>query len=296
MTEVIVTARTTLYADQDNTPKNSDQIAYPKSAGYPTVHNATGGTGTEADPITCAVDKRDFPVGTRFYSKNLYAYFIAEDLCAASVALHNAGKTPPIIDLFAGGKGQSANTMTAYEESLDQTQDLIMNPSSGKLVIVGPLFETGRKAGTPGKENTGAVPDTSMGTTTPPPPPPSTTEQKIMQVPAIFGWGGDPWVHNDSLLSFQDGAIRVTGSNWPAANIIQPVTVGRQTRFNVEFLDPNGWMKVTDHQNGQELGGVFGVTGPQTITITPITGSVDLWVGVAGSGSVRFINLTTTAL
>jgi hypothetical protein len=123
------------------------------------------------------------------------------------------------------------------------------------------------------------------------------TEQVIMKMPQIFGWGGNPWVQNDSLLSFQDGAIRINGTNWPAGSITQPTQAGTQDKATVEFLDLNGWLKITDHQSGQELGGVYGVTGPQSVTFTPLSDAVDLWFGYAGdSGSVRVQNLTTTLL
>jgi hypothetical protein len=123
------------------------------------------------------------------------------------------------------------------------------------------------------------------------------TEQVIMKMPQIFGWGGPSWGRDDSILSFQDGAIRINGTNWPAGSITQPTQAGTQDKATVEFLDLNGWLKITDHQSGQELGGVYGVTGPQSVTFTPISDAVDLWFGYAGdSGSVRVQNLTTTLL
>ena len=135
MAESSQTFFTTLYADSDNDPPGSSAIAYPKNGGFPTVHSATGGTGTYADPITVAVDIRDFPAGTRFYSTNWKAYGIAEDECAASIQDHNNNVSPKRIDWWAGGKGQSYNTMAAYESDLTQTQTIIVNPDPGKPVI-----------------------------------------------------------------------------------------------------------------------------------------------------------------
>lgn len=160
--EISLSLFCTLYADTDNTPPGSDAIAYPKNATTPSVHTKTGGTGTYADPITVAVDIRDFPVGTRFYSKNWRAYGIAEDECAASIVDHNNNVSPKRIDWWAGGKGQSYATMDAYERSLTQTQTIIVNPDPGKNVIVGAFWDTGRKAGnTTATQNPAGSPDTS---------------------------------------------------------------------------------------------------------------------------------------
>lgn len=144
LTEITRTVRFTAYADQDNTPANSDQIAYPKSDGYPTVHNVTGGTGTEADPITIAADIREYPIGTRIYEPALKFYGIIEDYCQAAVDRHNKGIEPDILDIFVGGKGAPAQQVADYENTITGKRTVIVNPKSGKPVIVGPLYETHR--------------------------------------------------------------------------------------------------------------------------------------------------------
>lgn len=70
----------TLYGWPDNSPPGND-IAYPESDGNPTIHNAAGGTGTYANPITYATDKAELPIGTIVYYPYLHRYFIMEDDC-----------------------------------------------------------------------------------------------------------------------------------------------------------------------------------------------------------------------
>lgn len=57
-----VTARTTNYSGDDTNPP-SDAIDWPANAGYPTVHNTVGGSGTFADPITVAINSKNGPDG-----------------------------------------------------------------------------------------------------------------------------------------------------------------------------------------------------------------------------------------
>jgi len=278
----------TLYADPDNDPPNSDAIAFPKSDGNPTWHNGTGGTGTYKDPITFAADPRDFPKGTLIYVPDLRAYFGMEDTCSNCIADRTAGR-PTKIDFFAGGKGQSFATMERYESQLTiNNRTIIVNPDPGKNVIVGPLFDTGRKS----TGNPAGVPDTShLGNGGQPP-----AETVIMQLPKIFGWGGEPWVRNDSVLSFSGGDLRVDGTGWPAAQIVQPVAAGRQYRVNASFLDNSGWLKVTNPANDSELAGVYEVSGPQSLTFTAAANEVFIWAGRAGDGGVRVQDLTVTQL
>ena len=72
----------TLYGWPDNSPPGND-IAYPENGGYPTIHNAAGGVGTYANPITYATDKSELAVGTIVYYPYLHRYFIMEDDCTA---------------------------------------------------------------------------------------------------------------------------------------------------------------------------------------------------------------------
>ena len=70
----------TFYGWADNSPPGG-AIAYPKSDGYPTVHDTAGGAGTYADPITFATDESEFPVGTILYVPFIEKYVVMEDDC-----------------------------------------------------------------------------------------------------------------------------------------------------------------------------------------------------------------------
>jgi len=71
----------TSYGYDDNSPP-SDQIAYPKDDGYPTIHNfAFEGTGTYDDPNTMASYNPEIPIGSMVYVPMLRKYFVMEDLC-----------------------------------------------------------------------------------------------------------------------------------------------------------------------------------------------------------------------
>jgi hypothetical protein len=83
----------TWYGFNDNSCEVESQhtcsnIAYPKSDGYPTKHDAAKeGKGTYDDPITFATGARDdgshavFKPGTRIYVPSVRKYFIMEDQC-----------------------------------------------------------------------------------------------------------------------------------------------------------------------------------------------------------------------
>jgi hypothetical protein len=67
----------TLYGWPDNSPPGN-AIAYPADGGYPTIHNAAGGTGTYANPVTFATDQAELPERqrrvdvTRCHRRHLY--------------------------------------------------------------------------------------------------------------------------------------------------------------------------------------------------------------------------------
>ena len=72
----------TLYGWPDNSPPGN-AIAYPADGGYPTIHNAAGGTGTYSNPVTFATDQAELPIGSIVYYPYLHRYFIMEDDCTA---------------------------------------------------------------------------------------------------------------------------------------------------------------------------------------------------------------------
>ena len=64
----------TSYGYDDNTPPSA-QIAYPKSDGWPTIHNrATEGPGTWDSPITFATDLHEYYPGTRKLAYDLVSF------------------------------------------------------------------------------------------------------------------------------------------------------------------------------------------------------------------------------
>jgi hypothetical protein len=119
----------TFYGYPDNDPPNSDAIAFPRSAGYKTLHNRAAGAGSQRDPITFAAGPRfraQHAVGTRIYVPYLKKYFILEDLCASC-------STANWVDLWIGGKGYPKNTVLAQENHLTR-----LSSEGGEAVILRP--------------------------------------------------------------------------------------------------------------------------------------------------------------
>jgi beta-glucanase (GH16 family) len=98
--ETAVTGEITNYSGNDGGSNGvfppSTAIDWPADAGYPTVHNAVGGTGTFDDPITVAINSKygssgDVPnssayhIGEKFYIPRLHLYFVAEDSCNVDI-------------------------------------------------------------------------------------------------------------------------------------------------------------------------------------------------------------------
>jgi 3D (Asp-Asp-Asp) domain-containing protein len=270
----------TAYADQDNDPPGSNAIAFPKSGGNPTVHNGTGGSCTYADPTTLAVDSRDFPPGTRIYVPSMLCQFMVEDSCAACIADRNAGN-PTRIDFFVGGKSATNAQTQAYESSITSsgaTRQIIVNPDPCKNVIVGPLYETNRKTA----NNGAGVPDPTACTASQPATVPT------LKVPPVYGWNSTNGVYgrNDGVLSFKDGAIRVSGTGYPAAEIDQEVVSGQQYTATVTVaavVPPNsagsGWLKITNADSSVVYFEKLNFNGPQTFTFTANSPIIRVWAG-----------------
>ncbi len=98
--ETAVTGEMTNYSGNDGGSGGvfppSTAINWPANAGYPTVHNSVGGTGTFADPITVAINSKDsssgsvpnssdYQIGEKFYIPQLHLYFVAEDSCNVDI-------------------------------------------------------------------------------------------------------------------------------------------------------------------------------------------------------------------
>ena len=137
----------TLYGWPDNSPPGN-AIAYPADDGYPTIHDAAGGTGTYADPITYATDQAELPIGTIVYYPYLHRYFIMEDDCTAcdedwTGQGPDGGPGLHHIDLWANGEGGNATDAENCEDDLTQSSEqVIIDPPSTEPVDTTPLFNS----------------------------------------------------------------------------------------------------------------------------------------------------------
>lgn len=154
-TETVLQAYVTGYSWFDNTPPGSAEIAYPPSAGYPTLHEQAGGTGTYTNPITVAVGHslatgRSVPVwpaGTRFYIPNLRRYFIVEDACGDGPTPQNGpcatGYPAPAttwLDVWVGGEGGTDSGANACMNAITDVWNAIRNPASNYVVVSGDIY------------------------------------------------------------------------------------------------------------------------------------------------------------
>ncbi len=127
------------YGWNDNSPVG-DVIAYPKNEGYPTVHNAAGGTGTYTDPITFAAYSKELTPGTIVYAPFIEKYLVMEDECDECVADWANGKWN--IDVWMNSDStDDASTLSACEDQWTRiATPLEVNPPSGRTVTTAPLF------------------------------------------------------------------------------------------------------------------------------------------------------------
>ncbi len=123
----------TWYGWPDNDPSNSNTIAYPRSDGFPTVHNRAGGTGSWSNPITLAANPRFMRPGTRVYVPFMRRYFIMEDQCPECGRYH--------IDLWIGGRGFRASFVLAQESRLTRdSARVIISPARNLPVNTRPIL------------------------------------------------------------------------------------------------------------------------------------------------------------
>lgn len=125
----------------------------------PVIHQAAGGTGTYADPITLAVgdtitssgqDVPDRPAGTMLYVPNLRKYFIVEDTCGdgntpQNGPCHTGYPAPAMtwLDLWVDGQ---TDTTTQASNCMDATTDVhkvIKDPPSTYAVVPGAVTANG---------------------------------------------------------------------------------------------------------------------------------------------------------
>ncbi|MDT7578483.1 MAG: hypothetical protein QOH17_4816 [Pseudonocardiales bacterium] len=124
----------TFYGAGDNDPPGSTEIAHPNA-----LHSAAGGTGTYANPVSLASDRRAIPVGTRVYYPPLAKYFVMEDDCAGCIEDWESSRTPHI-DLWAGN--HSGADFIACENALTPSGRVAveLNPPPGRRVDTSPLY------------------------------------------------------------------------------------------------------------------------------------------------------------
>ena len=134
--ETTVRTYQTSYAWDDNSPPSAD-IAYPKSDGYPTIHDeATEGTGTYDDPITMATDKDEIDIGSIVYICHLRKYLVMEDDCEQCDSdWENDEKYH--IDVWMGPHKQlPANSVDDCEDYITiENAQIIVNPTNQSLPV-----------------------------------------------------------------------------------------------------------------------------------------------------------------
>lgn len=134
------TMEVTFYGWFDNSPPG-DAIAYPASAGFPTVHDVAGGTGTWDDPITMATDASELPVGTIVYAPFLQKYLVMEDDCTQCDEDWSMSMTRHI-DVWMNSSA-SANPAALSQCEAQWTQGetpIEVNPPAGRAVTTALLF------------------------------------------------------------------------------------------------------------------------------------------------------------
>lgn len=306
------------YGVYDNDPPGSFDIAYANPRHTPATQAGTNpfwgvayeGQGTFQYPTPFAADNRVIPEGTLIYVPHVQRYFEMVDWCQdcrdATDGIKPGGFNARRLDLYVGGDASpttakrnavinAANNITRLTEDSTGPVNIIFDPAPGK-----PVPNTNTISGISSGASKTFGPAREGGAVTPPPqgPDPGTGSGAagtvILRLPKIFGWGGEPWVRDDRVVSFQNGDLRVNGTGWPAPQIVVPVVAGRQYRVTTTFQDNTGWLKVTNPANDAELAGVYEVPGPQSLTFTATANEVYIWAGRAGDGSVRVVDLTVT--
>jgi hypothetical protein len=131
----------TFYGWVDNSPPGN-AIAYPKSDGYPTVHNAAGGTGTYADPITFATDKAEFAPGTRLYLPFAQEYAIMEDDCVECDSDWTSSHKRHIdVWMNSNGSEMPSALLDCEDQWTMNAATVEVSPPEGRTVAAAPLFD-----------------------------------------------------------------------------------------------------------------------------------------------------------
>jgi hypothetical protein len=132
----------TFYGWPDNSPPGN-AIAYPKSGGFPTIHDGAGGTGTYAEPITFATDQAELPVGTLLYAAVIEKYLIMEDDCVECDSDWSSTMKWHVDVWMNSNASASSSAVLACENQWTQTSTTVeINPPAGRAVTTPPLFDT----------------------------------------------------------------------------------------------------------------------------------------------------------
>lgn len=130
----------TFYGAADNDPPGSTTIEFPQ------VHQAAGGTGTYADPITFATAYDDtYPPGTRIYVPRLEKYFVMEDSCACD-------QPEDHVDLWAGGTGADPGVLDCENQlTISGNEEVVKDPDPRRPVDTRPLYSESVGCAGPGQ-------------------------------------------------------------------------------------------------------------------------------------------------
>jgi hypothetical protein len=136
----VMSVYVTFYGWADNSPPGG-AIAYPKSDGYPTVHETAGGAGTYADPITFATDKAEFPVGTILYVPFIEKYVIMEDDCVECDSDWTSSHKWHIDVWMNSDATETASSLASCEDRWTRDSTAVeSDPPSDRAVTTPPLF------------------------------------------------------------------------------------------------------------------------------------------------------------
>src|ERR1700753_3062723 len=183
-TQKSVSTTITWYGYNDNSGETENQhgsadIAYPKSDGYPTIHNqAHEGTGAYTDPITFAAPNKDlkssFPIGSVIYVPMVRKYFVMEDECGDDdpEGCQNGANHA---DLWMGPASElNGNTLDDCEGNAtpDSAVNVTINPSPSLSVDTTVMYTSANKCTIklyPDSQNATPVSPTPTATATPKP-------------------------------------------------------------------------------------------------------------------------------
>ena len=134
--ETSVKGKQTSYGYDDNSPPSAE-IAYPKSDGYPTVHDeATEGSGKYDDPITMATDKDEIAIGSIVYLCHLRKYLVMEDDCGDCDSDWEDDKKYHIDVWMGPQKSLPSNLLYACEDYVTiDNAGIIVNPANESLPV-----------------------------------------------------------------------------------------------------------------------------------------------------------------